>query len=82
MKNEYPEWIYNFRVVGEERRRGTRQACNLIVPNPRTDMGSRSLAVRGTKCWNSLPMQVKESGNINIFKGRLKRYILYEVNDN
>ena len=82
MKNEYPEWIYNFRVVGEERRRGTRQECNLIVPNPRTDMGSRSLAVRGTNCWNSLPMHVKESGNINIFKGRLKRYILYEVNDN
>ena len=75
MTHRYPEWFCHFPAVRTERRLGTRQADNLIIPNTRTNTGSKLLAVRGPKCWNSLPNSIRNSCSITSFKTKMKGYV-------
>lgn len=68
----YPEWYLKFSTVRENTGSNTRQVNNLYVPRVRTDAGARAIAVRGPMIWNNLPTSVTNSGNLHIFKSRLR----------
>ncbi len=72
----YPEWLSSFETVNEATGSITRQHNNLYVPRTRTDTGARSLAVTAPKLWNHLLTCIKEASNLQIFRHRLKNYIL------
>ncbi len=72
----YPEWLLSFSTVSEATGSITRQNNNLYEPRTRTDSGARSLAVLGPKIWNELPTCIKEALNPQIFRRRLKNYLL------
>ena len=49
----------------------------LVIPKTlRKTFTSRSFSVMGPVLWNSLPNCVKDSGNIDIFKKRLKPFLI------
>ncbi len=76
MHVSYPEWLLSFETVNEATRSMTRQHNNLYVPRTRTDTGARSRAVTGPKLWNELPTYIQEAPNLQIFRHRLKNYLL------
>ncbi len=76
MHGSYHEWQLSFKTVNEATGSITRQNNNLDVPRTRTDSGARSLAVLGPKLWNELPTCIKEAPNLQIFRSRLKNYLL------
>jgi hypothetical protein len=50
--------------------------CLLVVPKIRTKTyGERAFSVCGPSLWNELPINVKQCGNINIFKSKLKTHL-------
>ncbi len=76
MHGSYPEWLLSFKIVNEATGSITRQHNDLYVPRTITDTGARSLAVIGPKLWNELPTCIKEAPNFQIFRHRLKNYLL------
>ncbi len=76
MHGSYPEWLLSFKTENEATGSITRQHNNLYVPRTRTETGARSLAVTGPKLWNELPTCMKEAPNLQIFRHRLKNYLL------
>ncbi len=76
MHSSYPEWLLSFKTVNEATGRITRRKDNLFVPRTRRDSGARSLAVLGPKLSNELPTCIKVAPTLEIFRHRLKNYIL------
>ena len=54
----------------------TRQACDLHVPYGRLDIRRNSMKIHGANMWNSIPENIKKSDSINVFKQRLRNYLL------
>ena len=54
----------------------TRQACDLHVPYGRLDIRWNSMKIHGANMWNSIPENIKKSDSINVFKQRLRNYLL------
>ena len=54
----------------------TRNCNNLIPIFRRTSIGQRSIAYEGTKTWNTLPLNIKQSPSLNTFKIKLNVYLL------
>lgn len=77
--NLYPNWFSQFPTINDISNSTTRQQNDLYVPRTRTDYGARSLKVSGPKIWNDLPNLVRDSNNLPVFKGRLKKHILEAV---
>ena len=71
-----PGWLFEFPSVGETQTRPTRQLNNLVVRRTNTDLGARAITVKGPKLWNSIPLDIRNSVSIRIFKDKLKRHIL------
>ena len=71
-----PEWLFEFPSVGVAQVRPTRQSNNLIVKRTTTDLGARALSVRGPRVWNEIPLDVKSSTSIQLFKENLKKHFL------
>ena len=46
----------------------------LAIPQPRTNYCKRSLSYSGVVLWNSLPLNTRQSLNLNEFKSKLKNY--------
>ena len=80
LKRECPSWLYNFPNIGSSRNASTRQNNNLQVVRYRTDLGSRSMMIRGPSRWNDLPQYVKECTGIKVFKKKLKEHFLNRSN--
>lgn len=76
LKNKYPHWLYCFPNVGNNRETLTRQNVDLYINRFRTDIGARSIVIRGPSCWNNLPQNVKNSLSVAVFKKNLKNHIL------
>ena len=55
---------------------------NLYVPQPSTSYYTKSLSVNGAKLWNSLPLDIKNVHNVNIFKMKYKEFLLQNVEIN
>ena len=49
----------------------------LAVPKTKTKLyGDRSFAVRAPRLWNELPVDIKNSESLNIFKSKVKRLLV------
>ena len=71
-----PEWLVTFTMVSAVNPVSTRQRNNLIVPRTHTNAGEREIKVRGPKLWNTLPVDVRSSPTLNVFKKKLKSFYL------
>ena len=47
----------------------------LVVPKFRLDIKKNSFCVRATQEWNKIPMQIRESETLSIFKKNIKAYL-------
>ena len=56
----------------------TRVRDNVIfaVPQPRTNLGKRSIKYDGIKAWAKVPQEIKDITNIGSFKYKLKEHII------
>ena len=52
---------------------------NLLVPKPNIEQFKKSFQFSGVATWNSLPPDVKESMNINIFKTKCFNYLFNDI---
>ena len=52
----------------------------LKVPNIKTKFGQRSFYYSAPKLWNALPHQLRFENSQEIFKNKLKEYLLYHIN--
>ena len=60
---------YNFR-------RSTCSETSLVVPYVKhSNLGGRAFAYSGPMLWNSLPLSVRESASLKLFKVNLKTYL-------
>ena len=76
MNKILPEWLITFTLVRAVNPVITRQCDNLIVPRTQTLTGERGLKVRGPKLWNALPLDIKNSSSLNVFKRKIKKLYL------
>ena len=53
----------------------TRQADDLVIPRTQTLTGERGVKVRAPKLWNTLPLDVRNSSTLNVFKRKVKNCI-------
>ena len=54
----------------------SRRPNNLRLPLCRTTHVQQNIAVRGAKCWNNLPENIKCITNCNVFKQKIKEKLL------
>ena len=71
-----PDWLFSLPSVEHLNQRVTRQINDLYVPRTTTDLGSRSLKIRGPKLWNKIPLIIREAHTIYSFKTKLYKYLL------
>ena len=76
INNYFPEWFCKLLRVEQVRDLPTRQRLHMYTPRTRTDLGARSLKVKGPLLWNTLPTQIKGANNIRDFKCKLKDYFV------
>ena len=76
MNKILPEWLITFTLVRAVNPVITRQCDNLIVPRMQTLTGERGLKVRCPKLWNALPLDIKNSSSLNVFKRKIKKLYL------
>lgn len=62
-----------FTRVHEISQRSTRQSGDIYIPRVSTTAGKMSLAYRGGKLWNSLPLSLRQSTTLNVFKQQYYR---------
>ncbi len=54
--------------------------CLLAVPKSRlSTIGDRAFSVCGPYLWNKLPLDIKNSQTLNIFKSKLKKHLFMEA---
>ena len=69
--------FHNFYVYNSDiHAQNTRQASDLHVTHDRLDVRRASMKTHGANIWNSIPLCVKESTSIEIFKQRLRKYLI------
>ena len=60
-------------------KRNTRAAADslvLVIPDSRLkSLGDRSFSYSSAKLWNSLPLDIRSSPSLAVFKGRLKTFL-------
>ena len=64
-----------FKEKTNSRQNSLRNKDNLLCKYSRTNMKSKSLSVYGVKLFNSLPMELKESKSVHLFKRNWKKMI-------
>ena len=47
---------------------------SLAIPQPRTNYCKRSLSYSGAVLWNGLPLDIRQSPSLNVFKSKIKNY--------
>ena len=78
MNNLNPPYIKNlFKFINEIHDRSLRSASDnlLYIPKPNCELYRNSLAYSGSKIWNSIPQDVKNSDSVAIFKNRYLDWI-------
>ena len=54
----------------------TRNSNNFHLPHMRLSVSQKSIFFQGPKLWNDLPLDIKTSPSINVFKRRFKKYLI------
>jgi len=75
--NTYSQTYYNANSKIHDH--NTRQKDNLHIPMCRTSTKQNTIAFQGPKLWNSLPMDMRSSISINIFKTKVKKFLLMSL---
>ena len=78
IKNQTPSWVFSLPSNSSVREINTRQNNDLFIPRTTTDVGARSFLVKGPTLWNTLPKEITDIQSINIFKTKLKHFILHK----
>ncbi len=79
MMGMVPEYLSNkFSTRGSVSGRKTRNSEKLHIPLCKTKAGQRSFSYRIVNIWNNLPLFVKTSECLSIFKSRLRKHLLNE----
>ena len=65
-----------FTLVRDRNPVPTRQSDNLIVPRTQTSTGERQIKVRAPKLWNPLPVNVRNASSLNVFKKKVKEFMI------
>ncbi|XP_066959043.1 uncharacterized protein [Macrobrachium rosenbergii] len=71
-----PDWLFKFPTVGDVQGRPTRQSSDLFVRRTTTDMGAKSISIKGPRVWNNIPTNIKNAPSSKLFKKILKSYLL------
>ena len=79
INNLAPDCITSYCISSStNQRRSTLQFAdkgNLIEPKSLTEFGKRSFAFAGPHLWNKLPINIRQSSSVDIFKKRLKTFL-------
>ena len=54
----------------------TRNRNNLVVPFQRLSLTQHSVSYMGASVWNSLPLFIRSSASVSIFKARVKKHFI------
>ena len=82
---DYNKAIFMFKVYHEScpsniyslfKRCRSSRSMNFITPKPRIDLFESSISCSGTKVWNSLPSNIKNSKTLISFKKSVRTYFL------
>ena len=57
----------------------TGKNCDLFVSLPNSRFGDKTIQVKGSRLWNSLPMNIKIIANTVAFKKSVKNYLLQSM---
>ena len=79
LNNLAPDYMLDlFNKVSESHSRNLRSVENdlLMIPFSKTRYYGRSFAIQGAKQWNSLPISIRNTPSLNIFKHNVKMYLL------
>ena len=63
-------------IIHPEHQYNTRSSSDAYVQFQRLSTCQKSLQFSGPKCWNSIPVQIKNSCSIEVFKRKYKKYLL------
>ena len=75
LNNILPEWFMTFTLVRAVNPVPTRQADDLVIPRTQTLTWERGVKARAPKQWNTLPLDVRNSSTLNVFKRKVKNCI-------
>ena len=77
INNMTDTFISDLTFVRNKHNYGTRNSYNkhLNIPKPRTEQYKHSLLYNGPILWNSIPLFIRNSDNLDFFKAKLKSYI-------
>ena len=56
--------------------KNTLVAKNLHLPKPKTNYFKRAISYKGVECWNELPLHIKLSENLSVFKKLCKEFYM------
>ena len=79
IKKEAPLYLCkNFRPISESNPYVLRNVAqgNLIVPKSKTELFKNSFAYSGPQIWNNLSTVLRNAPSLNIFKNKLKEFLL------
>ena len=78
-------FMYGRRALGQlpypQHSYETRYCENVVVSFQRLTQCRKSLSFSGPRLWNSLPVSVRESSSVFVFKKKYKNYLLDQYND-
>jgi hypothetical protein len=70
-------FLNQLRLSSDVHSHETRKAKHIYIPNVRGNVyGRRSISQSGAARWNALPDHITNSPSLNIFRSRLKQYLL------
>ena len=77
LNNEMPKYLHDFfQYVSEAHKHNLRGShSNLTLPRPRTNYLKNSFKYSGAVSWNSLPLNVRESSSVMVFKNKLNQIL-------
>ena len=77
LHNQGPIYLKNSLLLYVPKRqlRSSKDYLRLTYPITRVLAGDRTFTVSASKEWNSLPIQIRQSSSVNVFKKALKTYL-------
>ncbi len=81
LHNQAPEYIKDM-LIPYQSQRHLRSSQNILLTVPRSRLrrsGDRAFSVAAPALWNVLPLSIKLSSSMDIFKKDLKTYLFYQA---
>ena len=77
-----PSLINDFHFVKNIHPYPTRSSCsnNIALPQVKTEFFKRTISYTGPALWNSLPVDLRNSTSVDVFKRNFKCFLLSQLN--